>query len=682
MINTKVVLRLDYLSGLILTLLSTLVLLVTCSGQVHADGIRDNDPDQVRRVPPPGIVVPPAVRSALSVKLLRLNEAMAPLRKQVDPDLLADVEVFARAVRTVLEHNEFYSEKEFEHAKKLLDEGRRRAALLAADDPDWTKQHGLVVRGFRSRVDDTVQPYGLVLPKDLTGPLRLDVWFHGRGERTTEVGFLHQRMTQVGRFSPPNTIVLHPYGRYSNAFKFAGETDVLEAIEATRRHYNIDPNRISVRGFSMGGAACWQFAVHYADRWFAANPGAGFSETPEFLKFFQKETLQPTWYEKKLWQWYDCNGYAQNLLHCPTVAYSGELDIQKQAADIMEAALAEENIDLVHIIGAKTKHTIDEASKVEIERRMAQLAELGRDTHPRKLTFRTYTLKYNRMHWLTVDALQEHWEPTTVDAELTDNEQTLVIRTENVAALSIDFPSGMLRRGNTPLQVRIDDQELAPKNLASDRSWQASFHHTGSEWQAGELPGTELRKRHNLQGPIDDAFMDSFLFIRPQGVQELAEETPVDRWAQAELAHAVTHWRQQFRGDARIKSHDEVTDEDIASSNLVLFGTPKTNSFLQRILADLPMTWDGETLQVGESTFDAKQHVPLMIYPNPLNPNRYVVLNSGFTYREYAYLNNARQVPMLPDWAVVDVRSPVTSQYPGKIVATDFFDEQWRIKIK
>ena len=42
----------------------------------------------------------------------------------------------------------------------------------------------------------------------------------------------------------------------------------------------------------------------------------------------------------------------------------------------------------------------------------------------------------------------------------------------------------------------------------------------------------------------------------------------------------------------------------------------------------------------------------MLIYPNPLNPKQYVVLNSGFTFREYDYLNNARQVPKLPDWAV------------------------------
>ncbi len=61
-----------------------------------------------------------------------------------------------------------------------------------------------------------------------------------------------------------------------------------------------------------------------------------------------------------------------------------------------------------------------------------------------------------------------------------------------------------------------------------------------------------------------------------------------------------------------------------------------------------------------------------MIYPNPLNPERYLVLNSGFTYREYDYLNNARQVPKLPDWAIVDLSEPPGSQRPGRVVDAGF----------
>ena len=657
---------------------STLILLLLISTSVAADGLRDNDPANVRRVPPPGIEVPADVRTDLTSRLSQLKEALRSIQGQ--DDLLPDVEIFGRAVQTVLDHNEFYSEKEFSHARELLATGLARAKSLADGRADWPQSTGLVVRGFRSKIDHTVQPYGLVIPKNASGPLRLDVWFHGRGERTTEVGFIHQRMTQVGRYAPPNTIVLHPYGRYSNAFKFAGETDVLEAIEATRKNYNIDPDRISVRGFSMGGAACWQFAVHFADRWFAANPGAGFSETPEFLRSFQKETLNPTWYERKLWQWYDCNGYAMNLLHCPTIAYSGELDIQKQAADIMEQALAKQNIDLLHIIGPQTKHTIHKDSKVEIERRMSELAKHGRDTMPRSIEFRTYTLKYNRMHWITVDALGKHWEPATVRAQLGDD-HSLQITTNNVRELSIEFPAGTFADVRTPIRLHLDNTEVLSKRPASDRSWAVALIERNGRWEVKTQSNQGLRKRHNLQGPIDDAFMDSFIFVRPEtSTSSNTEQSAVHQWVRAELQHAITQWRQQFRGDARVKTAAELTDEDIASANLVLFGTPSTNPVLAKILKDLPIGWHDGRLEIGAESFPAQHHVPVLVYPNPLNPDRYVVLNSGFTYREYAYLNNARQVPMLPDWAIVDVRTPATSQYPGKVVAADFFGERWQVK--
>jgi len=84
-------------------------------------------------------------------------------------------------------------------------------------------------------------------------------------------------------------------------------------------------------------------------------------------------------------------------------------------------------------------------------------------------------------------------------------------------------------------------------------------------------------------------------------------------------------------------------------------------------------------VQVGNERFDAAHHAPVFVFPNPLNPRRYVVLNSGFTYREYDYLNNARQVPRLPDYAVIDIRQPVTSQAPGGISLAGFFGERWEL---
>jgi hypothetical protein len=171
--------------------------------------------------------------------------------------------------------------------------------------------------------------------------------------------------------------------------------------------------------------------------------------------------------------------------------------------------------------------------------------------------------------------------------------------------------------------------------------------------------------------------MDSFVFVRPTGH---SDHPAVEKWAAAELDRAIEHWRRQFRGEARVVDDTAVTDEQIASSNLVLWGDPASNAVLRRIADRLPIRWQADRITVGSESYPADHHALIMIYPNPLNTNRYVVLNSGFTYRDFAYLNNARQVPKLPDWAVVDLRTPPDTLWPGKIAAADFFDEHWQLR--
>jgi len=123
-----------------------------------------------------------------------------------------------------------------------------------------------------------------------------------------------------------------------------------------------------------------------------------------------------------------------------------------------------------------------------------------------------------------------------------------------------------------------------------------------------------------------------------------------------------------------------VDEELIANSNLVLWGDPSSNALIKKIIDKLPIRWGKDEIKVGKQTFSTSDHAVAMIFPNPLNPDRYVVLNSGFTYREYDYLNNARQTAKLPDWAVIDVKSPPTSRVPGKVVKAGFFGEKWEVK--
>jgi hypothetical protein len=68
----------------------------------------------------------------------------------------------------------------------------------------------------------------------------------------------------------------------------------------------------------------------------------------------------------------------------------------------------------------------------------------------------------------------------------------------------------------------------------------------------------------------------------------------------------------------------------------------------------------------------------VLIFPNPLNPNRYVVLNSGLTFREGHDKTNSQQNPKLPDWAVIGLDRDPDALAPGRIAAAGFFDEAWK----
>src|SRR3982751_419493 len=441
----------------------------------------------VKSIPPPGVEVPAADRADLESGLERLKAATGKLNGN---PLLPDVLIYQEAVRYALQYNEFFKADEIAKAKILLQKGEERARQLAEGQAPWRSATGLVVRGYVSKIDKSVQPYGLVVPASYspTAPhrWRLDTWFHGRSETLSEVNFLADRERSPGEFTPRDTIVLHLYGRYCNASKLAGEVDLFEALDAVKRQYAVDENRIVVRGFSMGGASAWNFGTHFAGLWAAVAPGAGLSETVALLRLKMDGPNAPTAWEKTLFHMYDATDYAVNLANTATVAYNGEIDPQKQAADAMERAMKEEGLRMIRIVGPQTPHRYHPDSKIEIDRRLDAIAERGREQYPRKVRFTTWTLSYNEMKWVIVDALGKHWERARVNAEI-DGDRGVNVETANAAAFTLAMgpcagPVDLASKAS----VTIDGQKLAVAGPMSDRSWTAHFRKSGAQWTAVE----------------------------------------------------------------------------------------------------------------------------------------------------------------------------------------------------
>ncbi len=639
------------------------------------------EPDGVRSVPPPGIEIPPADRAELTKDADALGRDLLQLQLELrdKPELLAllpDVQIFHKAVDWALRYNEIYDLKQIPAARLQLKIGRERMEELRQGKPMWLRETGLVVRGYISRIDGSVQPYGMVVPDGWkvsdTRLRRTDVWLHGRNEKLSELAFIEDRMKNRGEFVPTDTLVIHPYGRYCNANKFAGEVDLFEALAEAKKHYPIDANRRVVRGFSMGGAACWHLATHHAWYWVAAAPGAGFAESREFLKIGSPDKPLPPEWVQTLWRWYDATLYAGNLINCPTIAYAGELDPQKQAAEIMLEYADKEGVKIPVVIGPSTLHKYHIESKEKIEDFVTSAALNGRDPLATKMRFITYSLIYSDMKWGVVNGLEKHWERAEIDGERFGNE-LLRLRTKNISSFVLN--NDLV--GMPVKTIQLDEQSFPD----AARARMAAFIKHEGKWHFGtsaaaifsKLP-TQV-KRPGVCGPIDHAFTNPFIFIRPTG--EPLNKTVGD-WTKSELDRAIVQWRQVFRGDAKVKDDTKLFPSEISDSNLILWGDPSSNAMIKKIIDQLPIEWDAEKIVFGGKTYDAKHHAPILIFPNPLAPGRYVVINSSFTFREAAALNNALQTPKLPDWAIIDLTTPPDAEWPGKVVHTGFFDEQWQ----
>ncbi len=623
-------------------------------------------PPVPKKIPAQGISLTDADRAELTAGTTALRGEIDALARDASiAALLPDVEIFHKAVAWSLADDTFYSAKEIAFAKHLLAEGRERATQLRAHKFPWLEARGLIVRGYRSKLDDSVQPYGLVVPADLdrSKPTPAMVWLLGRGEKRTELAFLAEREAGPPQLTPKGVITLIPYGRFCNATKFAGEVDVMEALAAVRAHYSVDPLRIAVAGFSMGGGSTWHLATHFPGLWCAASPGAGFAETPIFTKANAPgKEVRPAW-EQLLWRHYEATGISQNLFNVPTLAYTGEIDGQKEASDLMDAAMAASGLKLERFIGPQTGHKYHDATKAELTTRFEALIAKGRDALPGEIRFSTYTLRYPESSWVRIEGMEKHWERADVRARQSQG-HGVTIETKNISELAVM---------TSDRRIAIDGQELSDTDTRVGRR----LKKTAGKWDFTSAANSSLRKSPGLTGPIDDAFMAAFVFVRPSG-RPLNPE--LGTWVENELTAARHLWRDVFRGDTPVLADTALTDADIATKNLILWGDPTSNKVLAKLLATgkLPLTWDAKTLTFRGKTYTSANHAPILIFPNPLNPARYVVLNSGLDFRSDGYTNNALQTSKLPDWAVVDLRTPPGPRWPGKIVDAGFFDEEWK----
>ena len=640
--------------------------------------------------PPPSAAQAPASRpltaeqrQAIETGLKALNLSLAAA-KEARPGDLADAAIFAKGVEWALRYDREFSADDVHLLERSLRRGAERSLALTEGRRPWAERRGKLVLGYLSQVDGSRQPYGLVVPRhDLQKAIRLDVVLHGSSR---PVGMSELRF--MSRFDegddaegdPPDSpfIELHPLGRVENCYRWSGEADVFEAIEDVCRRYPIDRDRIVLRGMSMGASGTWHLGLKHPDRFVALGPYCGYVDTHRFSEtpipgFIQVGPL-PAHQELGL-HMLDSVDYATNAGVVPAIACMGGEDVFFQAHELMEQAMRREGLEMVNLISPGTGHVIDPATHAEQMRRIAVHADRGLNHAPLELRFVTWTVKYGRCHWLQVLGLDRHYARAEINARVR-GDCLEVDEPLNVNRFAVDLavlPPAVAT-------VRIGGTGIAVGGNGSPPPGPVVFQRYRQAWSIAPADAPDgAVKRPGLQGPIDDAFTAPFLCVRGTG-------TP---WNRAVHDHAIgsldrfaEEWPRYFRGDLPVKEDTAVTDDDIRTKNLILFGDPGSNALIADALPRLPMEWTRETLCLGGEEYSAPGHMPAVIVPNPLPgaDDHYLVVNSGHTFRgadlgAFNYL----LFPRWGDWAVVEVapRDRAGEPGPDRVLKAGFFDEQW-----
>lgn len=643
--------------------------------------------------PPPSKTPDAATLKLIEERTAKLREAVAEASKKV-PAHEADLAIYVKAAEWIVRHQEWFTADSGKQTLAVIEQGLKRAEAAKEGKTPWLNPKGeSVARGYRSQIDGSVQPYGVVYPagygEDKKKEWRLDVFLHGRDSTLTEVKHLYQH---AGKKTPKDQdyVQLDIYGRGNNAYRWAGEEDVFEVvrnfIDVEKRrlsHETVDPNRIVLKGFSMGGAGTWHVGLRNSSAFAVLQPGAGFTTTHGYIAKLPDALPD---YQEKCLRIYDAHRYAENAFNVPIVAYSGEIDKQRQAAVNIENELKRLGLSdrMTHLIGPGLEHKFPPEWVKKSDEVIRKHVETPRAEYPMSERVVTYTAKNGQGRSLHIVAQEAAYEQSWADYTRTGHK--VAIQTKNVRGLSLPFYVS-----SEPEQLTIDGQSVSLEKARKELSVDVLGEHHGSYylWKAGgkwqleapkQVKGRLNNRAYTVTGPIDDAFARPFLCV-------IGTDTPMHpamhKASMAQFERFRKEWDKWMRGELPVVKDTDLRNAD-SGGTLILFGDPGSNKVIARALPALPIVWTRTELSMGGTKADPKTHLPMLIHPNPESPEiHYVVLNSGHTFHEADFKGtNALLYPRLGDYAVVKPTPTDMDPAAFEVITAGLFDEQWQFPKK
>ncbi|MCS7253328.1 MAG: NPCBM/NEW2 domain-containing protein [Armatimonadota bacterium] len=590
---------------------------------------------------------------------------------------------------------------------------RMRKNIVSGKDP-FDGHTGVIERAYLSSLDDTLQPYSVYIPpiyynvlsgKRVNLPKQLEQVLAEDEElaRALDVESFRVRgfpmvvqlhgLGGTYKISSPSpssplwaVIVLAPHGRGPTDYKVWGEVDVVCVIKEAMRTYRVDEDRVYMTGVSMGGTGCWQIATHYPDLFAAIAPICGNADHRVWEREWNWGQPERTFMTDVRNFLENCESpvfLAENLMHVPVYCVHGDAD------DIVPVGHSRSMVGRLRELGYSVIY--DEQKGVghggfhagTFDKLYAWLLKQVRNRYPKRVVYKTGWLKYKGAYWVEINRIERYLNFAAVDAEIV-SPNAISVRTNNVAHFTLRLNDNIVDTSK-PVSVSIDGEFVYRGGVSGDGS--LSFVRRrlpdGAHQWVLSSPPQGLIKSATLEGPIEAAFLSRFI-IAYGTVGDDRTEVKVN---EAEARKLAAHWARWASGRAIVKRDVDVTDDDVANANLVLIGNLKSNHIIKRINAFLPIRFDasGNTIVMANGLrFEGDDVGVNMVYPNPLNPKRLVVIIGGVTWK--GTFDVVRRFDNWFDWGVLDHRKwfdfaiyDARTRDPETFLAVGFYDQDWML---
>jgi len=603
--------------------------------------------------------------------------------------------------------------------------------ILAAVNPVAILADGMVpaagATGFRwysSDIDGSYQPYAIYVPTtyERQKPMGIVFYLHAFGGSAT-LKFSDVRKEWA---NTNNCLLVNLQGRGNQNWDLLADDDLFHVLADLKATFAIDENRLSMEGISMGGHGAYRWAMRYPDMWAASAPSAGWTSYEDF--YFK-------WYcglSEDAGKWGYNNGNIK-----PDLSAAEYVDPSRRPALETASALYQaENAKYVSFwMGSNTGDTVNNMQNAQWVKDAFDslgiknyvwfqgpgghcachsekviysfLTDKVRVSSPANPVYRTNTLRYNKAYWIRIDRLQyaNVWARLAADVTAPDR---IEVEADNIAQFTLSTPSALVDAAK-PLQVFVNGKLCYSGKALAFLSISAVTEQIGGQtytvgqaWTAAPLVCGDIHKTPELSGPIGDAFRSKFLVVygTKGGDRETAKNMAdaqqfVDDW-NAVMIQKNDDWGfpgpQVYLGAI---ADTAVTPEQIADSNLRLFGDQNTNYITAQIKDGLPLTLLNNGVRVGDREYFGDTVDYTLICPNPLNASKYVVAGRGYL-AETAIPGsqkgkNLERLPWgEPDYVVWDtsralgptVQNPdgtVFKHLPDAYLEAGYFDQNWRL---